>query len=101
MKFQVLSNYKMFHFFGTFKQLMIDYSDHSISNYNNVPAKSGFVYSNCFDKLLMIHNAKTLTFKLIESQPEPVEGGFDYTDQLRQAQLDTVTVANFCNLQRA
>jgi hypothetical protein len=42
---------------------------------------------------------KTLTFRLLKSQPEPVEGGFEWADQLRQAQLDTVIGSNFCHLQ--
>jgi hypothetical protein len=39
-----------------------------------------------------------LTFKLLECQPELVEGGFMLVDQLRQAQLYTPIVSNFCHL---
>ena len=38
---------------------------------------------------------KTLIFKLLESQPEPVEGGFFITQRLRQAQPDSLKKPNF------
>ncbi len=42
---------------------------------------------------------KKFRFKLLECQPEPVEGGFEEAHRLRQAQPDTTTVTNFCHLQ--
>jgi hypothetical protein len=43
---------------------------------------------------------KTLTNELLRSQSEPVEDGLIMPDQLRQAQLDKIIIAIFCNLQK-
>ena len=45
--------------------------------------------------------SKTLTFKVLQCQPEPVEGGFIVAHRLRQAQPDTPIDSKFCHLQRA
>ena len=43
---------------------------------------------------------KTFTFKVLECQPEPVEGEFEEAHCLRQAQTDPTIKLNYCHLQR-
>ena len=38
---------------------------------------------------------KALTFKLLSCQPEPVEGGFITKNRVRQANPDTLLIAEF------
>ena len=44
---------------------------------------------------------KTFTFKVLECQPEPVEGEFEEAHRLRQPQTDPTIKLNYCHLQRA
>ena len=44
---------------------------------------------------------KTLTFKLLGCQPEPVEGGFVYSNGFDKLTLTISKKSNFCHLQRA
>ena len=62
-------------------------------------------YKHCFgNRLRQAANDmyyKALTFKLLWFQPEPVEGGFQSFQRVRQAHPDTSIESNLCHLQRA